>query len=405
MCGAPLALIPRSRYDRVKVHESRVHDIVVFGATGFTGRLVAEYIWQNGPSDLRWAIAGRDANKLERLRETVEGPAPAPSLVVADVADTARLHAMASAARVVLTTVGPYVRYGDAVVDACVAEGTDYVDITGEPEFVFGVRRRHAEEAQHKRLRIVSCCGFDTIPHDLGTFYTVQQLPSAGPISVEGFVKARGGMSGGTWNSAVDAFARLRQNRRRGQPRARMDGERRVGSTRPRLHFEPRVGGWAVPLPTIDPDIVLESARTLSEYGPDFRYGHYLRVKRLPQLAMLVAGVGVVFAGAQVGPTRRLLKRLKPSGHGPDRETRESGFFQVDLFGAGSGVHVRTRVRGGRDPGYAETSKMVSEAALCLVRDRARLPEHFGVITPAVAFRSVLIERLQRVGITFETLR
>ena len=311
---------------------------------------------------------------------------------------------MASATRVVLTTVGPYVRYGDPVVDACVAEGADYVDITGEPEFVFGVRRRHREEAERKALRIVSCCGFDSIPHDLGVFYTVQQLPPEGAISVEGFVKVKGGMSGGTWNSAVDALARLRENQKRARPRPTTNGERRVGSTRPRIHFEPRVAGWAVPLPTIDPDIVLETARSLSEYGPDFRYGHYLRVKRLPQLAMLLAGAGVVFAGAQLGPTRRMLKRFKPAGQGPDRETRESGFFQVDLFGSGSGLHVRTRVRGHGDPGYAETSKMVGEAALCLVQDRAQLPEHFGVLTPAVAFRNVLIERLQRAGITFETV-
>lgn len=385
--------------------EPRAHDVVVFGATGFTGRLVAEYLREHGSPELRWALAGRDRAKLERVREALEGPAAPPNLVLADVADARSLQAMASSARVVVTTVGPYVRYGDPVVDACVAAGTDYLDITGEPEFVFGVRQRHRETAQRKNLRVVSCCGFDSIPHDLGVFYTVQQLPSEGAISVEGFVKAKGGVSGGTWNSAVDALGRLRVNRKRGRPRTPSNGARRVGSTRPRIHFEPRVGGWAVPLPTIDPDIVRASARALPEYGPDFRYGHYLRVKRLPQLAMLLAGAGVVFAGAQLGPTRRLLQRLRPSGQGPDPETRASGFFQVDLFGAGSGVQVRTRVRGDRDPGYAETSKMVSEAALCLIEDRPRLPEHFGVLTPAVAFRNVLIERLQRAGITFETLR
>lgn len=393
------------RYATV-VSPERPYDLVVFGATGFTGRLVAEYLAARPPLDppLRWAVAGRDLAKLEALRKALGRKV---GLIVADAGDPTSLARMAEVTRVVATTVGPYIRYGDAVVRACVDAGTDYADITGEPEFVDRTIVRYHDVAEAKGVRVVNCCGFDSVPHDLGAFYTVRQLPPSVPIRVEGFVRTRGGLSAGTWTSALDAFARTAQTRR--ARRARMDtqiplrGERKVASTRPQLHYEPRLHGWLVPLPTIDSDVVLRSARIDPRYGPEFRYGHYLRVRRFSTLVAGAAAVGGVYLGARLAPTRALLRRAKGAGEGPSPEARARARFEVLFHGQGGGRTVRCRVAGG-DPGYDETAKMLAESALCLARDRKRLPGPCGVVTPAAAMGDALLVRLQAAGLIFETL-
>ncbi|MDQ6745208.1 MAG: saccharopine dehydrogenase NADP-binding domain-containing protein, partial [Actinomycetota bacterium] len=201
---------------------SREHDIVLFGATGFTGGLTAEYLAANAPGGLRWALAGRNASKLEgvrsRLAQIDAGLAELP-LLEADVTDEPSMRSVAEATRVVITTVGPYIRYGEPLVAACAKAGTDYVDLTGEPEFVDLMWLAHHEEAQRSGARIVHSCGFDSIPYDLGALYTVQRLPEAAPIKLEGFVRAGGTFSGGTYQSAVEAMGRLRQSMRTARER------------------------------------------------------------------------------------------------------------------------------------------------------------------------------------------
>ena len=190
----------------------RRFDVVVYGATGFTGGLVAEYLAENGPPDLRWAIAGRNSQKLAAVKDRVARKNPAlASLPVlsASADDPASLDALAASTRVVLTTVGPYAKYGEPLVAACVKAGTDYVDITGEPDFVDTMVRKYHETAKEKQLRIVSCCGFDSIPHDLGALFTAQKLAPNDAMTVRGFVRAKGGVSGGTWHSALGAMADL----------------------------------------------------------------------------------------------------------------------------------------------------------------------------------------------------
>src|SRR6478735_10637135 len=167
----------------------RDHDIVLFGATGFTGALTAEYLAQHAPDGLRWALAGRNRAKLDALSERLGIDVP---LLHADVGDEASLRTIAEAARVVITTVGPYVAYGEPLVAACAAAGTDYVDLTGEPEFVDRMYVRHHATAVASGARIVHACGFDSIPHDLGVYFTVQQLPTAGPVTVRGVVRSNG---------------------------------------------------------------------------------------------------------------------------------------------------------------------------------------------------------------------
>jgi short subunit dehydrogenase-like uncharacterized protein len=379
---------------------TREYDIVLFGATGFTGGLTAEYLAQAAGPQTRWALAGRNQRKLEATRERTKIPDLA--LLSADVTDPASLRAIAESAKVVITTVGPYIHYGEPLVAACAAAGTDYVDLTGEPEFVDLMWLRHHEQAERTGARIVHCCGFDSIPHDLGVLNTVNQLPEGVPLKVEGFVRAGGTFSGGTYHSAVHIMARLRQGRSVAAQRKRLESrpvDRRVRGLMELPHHDPTANGWVLPAPTIDPQVVLRSARALPRYGPDFGYGHYIVAKRLAMLGGLTAGVGTLAALAQIPPTRKLLLKFRDPGDGPTAEQRDKAWFKVTFKGTTpSGDRVVTEVRGG-DPGYGETSKMLGEAALCLAHDD--LPQRAGQLTPAVAMGQALIDRLQRAGISF----
>jgi len=376
----------------------RDHDIVLFGATGYTGALTAEYLAKHAGEGVRWALAGRNRAKLDALSERLGIDVP---LLHADVNDEASLRSVAEAARVVITTVGPYVTYGEPLVAACAAAGTDYVDLTGEPEFVDRMYVRHHAEAERSGARIVHACGFDSIPHDLGVLFTVEQLPEGVPLQVRGFVRAGGKPSGGTFHSAMTAFSRVRQTQQ--AHKERREAESRDNGRRVRLEAKPHreLGYWAVPMPTIDPQVIARSARALERYGPDFTYGHYAGVKRLPVALGGVAGVASLFAAAQVPPVRKaLLGRLSP-GDGPSDSDREKGWFKVRFVGEGGGKRVVTMVSGG-DPGYTETSRMLAESALCLAQDD--LPKTAGQVTTAVAMGDALIARLQRAGIAFEVL-
>jgi short subunit dehydrogenase-like uncharacterized protein len=383
----------------------RSYDVIVFGATGFTGRLAAEYLARKAlEQPLRWAIAGRSAARLAEVKAALVAVNPACGdlgVLEASSADPASLERMAAQARVVLTTVGPYAEHGEPLVAACIKEGTHYVDITGEPEFVDGLLDRHHAAARERGVRIVNCCGFDSIPHDLGALFTVKQLPSGAPITVEGFVRAKGTFSGGTWQSAIGAMAKLRDRPKRSRSAA--PSGRKVRGIKPRIRFEPRLRAWVCPMPTIDPQIVLRSARGLAAYGPEFRYGHYVQIRSAVSLAGLVVGVGAVVALAQIGPARELLRKVRGSGEGPSAEERAKGSFKVTFHGTSGSARVVTRVSGG-DPGYTETAKMVAESALCLAFDGDELPSAGGVLTPAEAMGETLIGRLQKVGIKFEVL-
>jgi short subunit dehydrogenase-like uncharacterized protein len=378
----------------------REHDVVVFGATGFTGALTAEYL-AGAAGAGRWAIAGRSPDRLERVRERLSADVP---IIVADIEDAASMRAMAESTRVVISTVGPYIHYGEPVVAACAAAGTHYVDLTGEPEFVDLMWLRHHEQAERTGARIVHSCGFDSIPYDLGAFYTVGELPEHAPIKLEGFVRSNGTFSGGTLHSAVHVMARLRQGRQVASQRSKLEARltgRTVKGITALPHHDDTAGGWVIPAPTIDPITVLRSARALDRYGPDFSYAHYIVAKRLPVAVGLVAGVGGVVALAQLPPTRNLLLKLKDPGDGPSPEERAKAWFKVRFRGEGGGRRIVTEVTGG-DPGYSETSKMLAESALCLAHDD--LPDRAGQLTPAVAMGQALLDRLRTAGIGFATV-
>ncbi|MFD9969779.1 saccharopine dehydrogenase family protein [Streptomyces sp. NPDC059011] len=382
----------------------RPHDIVLFGATGFVGTLTAEYLAAHAPEGCRWAVAGRSEARLARLRERLTAINPACAglpLLVADADDPDSLRALAESTRVVATTVGPYVWYGEPLVAACADAGTDYADLTGEPEFVDSVYVRHDARARETGARLVHACGFDSVPHDLGVYFTVRQLPQGVPLRVDGFVRAGGIFSGGTFASALTAMGRQRQAARAARERRlhepRLMGRRaRAPLGAPR--FSRETGAWALPLPTLDPGIVARSAAGLERYGPDFRYRHYASVRTLPMALGGPVALGALAALAQAGPAREWLMHRYEPGRGPSAEQRRRSWFRVRFVGEGGGRRVFTEVSGG-DPGYGETAKMLAESALSLALDE--LPATAGQVTTAVAMGDALLARLRAAGIVF----
>jgi len=386
----------------------REFDIVLFGATGFTGGLTAEYLAAHAPEGCRWALAGRNEAKLADVRKRLAGMdsglADLP-LLHADSGDAASLADVAGRARVVISTVGPYLLYGEPLVRACAEAGTDYVDLTGEPEFVDRMYLAHHETARANGARLVHACGFDSIPHDLGAYFTVQHLPAAqGPVRVRGVVRSNGTFSGGTFHSAMTAMSRAKQMRdaysarRRAEPRPEGRKVRAVGGKPGR---DRDLGLWLLPLPTIDPQIVARSAAALPAYGRDFGYSHFAGLKTLRYTAGSMVVVPALAVAAQVPPVRKaLMNRIQP-GQGPSEARRNKTWFTVDFIGEAGGATVHTRVSGG-DPGYTETAKMLAESALCLAFDDN--PDVSGQVTTATAMGDALIERLQAAGISFETV-
>ena len=372
------------------------HDVIVYGATGFTGGLVAQYLaCERRLAPERWALAGRDLRKLEAVRERLaarDSRLSELAIYQASAEDYESLADMAVRTHVVLTTVGPYERYGRPLVAACVEAGTDYVDLTGEPGFWNDIVAEHHEAAEKSGALIVPCCGFDSIPQDLGAWLVVQALHETAertgkPIETDGYVAAKGVPSGGTWQSAIDILADVDV----GALMSNKDPDN------PGLRFADDVARWVVRMPTVDPMVVARSGK-LGLYGDGFSYTAWLEAKSRVQLGALLAGVGAASMAAKVGPLRKLMSSLRPSGAGPSADQRAASWFRVKVVGR-CGDAQATAVISGGDPGYDETAKMIAESALCLATERDALPLSGGVVTPASAMGEALAKRLREAGL------
>lgn len=404
----------------------RDFDLLLWGATGYTGRLVAQYL-ATAPSaaGIRWAIGGRDRAKLEQVRDELAKNAPQLAdlaVVVGDAYDGASLDAITRRARVVCTTVGPYARHGSELVAASVRNGSHYCDLTGEVPWIRQMIDRHHEAARASGTRIVHCCGFDSIPSDLGVLMLHDAMRSRGRSlgRVDAFFgESKGGASGGTVASMVDLVDGLRNDRalRRllNDPYALNPQSNREGPDRPDrkgIHYEPRLGRWTAPfvMAAINTRIVRRSNAVASyPYGRDFRYTEQMSLPSGPKgLAAAVAvtgGLGAFIAAMQVSPLRRLIERRLPQpGEGPSPEQRAAGYYVVRFLAEpgddGPPLRLMGRVEDRRDPGYGSTSMMLSEAALCLAQDD--LTSEGGVLTPASAMGLPLIERLRKSGMTWQ---
>lgn len=385
----------------------RDHDLVLFGATGFAGALTARYLATHAPPGLRWALAGRNRHRLAAVRAELAAVDPAHAelpLLIADGGDRAAVRSLAASTHVLASTVGPYLRYGEPLVAACADAGTDYVDLTGEPEFIDRMYLRHHERARASGARLVHACGFDSVPADLGVHYTVGLLPEGVPLRVDGYVRTNATFSGGTLASALTAasrpvaMARAARARRRAEPRP---AGRVVRAPLGPAHRGRAARAWALPLPTVDAQIVARTAAASTRYGPDFRYRHFAAVRHLPVAVAGVVGLGALLALAQVPPARAWLSARRGPGEGPSDQRRAESWFAVRFVGRGGGREVVTEVRGG-DPGYDETAKMLAESALCLALDD--LPATSGQVTPAAAMGGALTRRLVRAGLTFRVV-
>ncbi len=405
---------------------TREFDVVIFGATGFTGALVADYVLAQYGSDksLRWALAARDAEKLDALKASM-GPAAATlETIVADSFDAAGLQQLASRTRVVLTTVGPYAKYGSALVAACAANGTHYCDLAGEAQWIRRMIDTHHDEARRTGARIVHCCGFDSVPMDMGVWFLQQETKRRFGdycTSIVMLVKAmKGGASGGTLASMMNIIKEARADREVARVLAdpyglNPAGERQGpdGRDQQQARYDALADVWTGPfvMAGINTRVVRRTHALLEyPYGRDFRYREAVMTGRgaagrLKAVA-LTATLGAFVAGASIGATRAMLERflLTKPGDGPDEAARESGFFDLRQFGTrADGTIVHGKVTGDRDPGYGSTSKMLSECAVCLAKDE--LAGGGGVLTPAAAMGDALLGRLQRnAGLGFEIL-
>ncbi len=392
----------------------RPWDVVVWGATGFTGRLVAESLAAGAPEGLRWALGGRDRERLERLRAEL---GVAAGIVVADAHDPASLTSLARSARVVASTVGPYARHGTPLVAACVEAGTHYADLTGEITWMRASIDAFHEAARASGAKIVHACGFDSVPSDLGLWWLQQQsLARHGrPCAtvVHGFGPMAGGVSGGTVASALAmveaAVADPGVRRALADPDLLAPGG--VASPRERRpwwpHFDGDLAAWTAPffMAGVNERVARRTRALLGEpWGPRFRYEECWRARGWPEAAAVSLAVLARPVLLAIGPVRRwAARRILPSpGEGPSAERRARGFFRTLLVGRVDGVAapVVARLACDLDPGYGATALMLREAALSLALDD--LGEEGGVLTPATAFGERLVARLRRVGFRFE---
>ena len=421
--GPPGASASRTR--RRASGTRRTWDVVLYGATGFVGRQTVAYFAAHA-GGLRWALAGRSADRLAQVRDACGPGAADAGLIVADAHDAAALDALASDTRVVLSTAGPFALYGSALVAACVERRTHYVDITGETPWVRGLIDRHHARAALDGTRIVPCCGFDSVPSDLGAWLvsTTMRARHGEPcIEVHACFSMRGGVNGGTLASALNLIETGEASRVADPFLLNPPGTAPRGGA---IHADP-IGphhdadfdAWLGPfvMGPVNTRVVRRSAALLANekdavYSPDFRYQEYQRVGRGRFAALAAAGISAGMAAGQasmrLAPVRRIARSLAPApGEGPSEHSMDAGGFRCELIGRSAGGQVvRGRIADRGDPGNRATTKFVCEAALALAAD-APLPDAAGpggVLTPATALGETLAQRLAEAGMTLEPM-
>lgn len=385
--------------------ETREFDVIMYGATGYTGRLVAEYLAQNYAGDLRWAMAGRSADKLAAVRDEIGAPADTP-LIVADADDPQSLADMVARGKCVATTVGPYQLYGEALLAACAEAGTDYVDLCGEPAWMRKMIDAYEDKAKESGARIVFSCGFDSIPFDLGIWFVQQAAKEefGAPASrVRGRVRGmQGTFSGGTAASLKATMAAAAKDpevvKLLLNPFSLTPGfqgaDQPPGNT---VDYEADIDSWVAPF-------IMAAINTRNVHRTNFLLGHsYGEDFVYDEMVLTGPGAAGEAAAKAVAGDNSLASEDGPKpGEGPSKEEREAGFYDV-LFIAedGDGNTVTAGVTGDKDPGYGSTSKMIAESAICLVRDVPNAPG--GIFTPAAVMADPLIRRLEaNAGLTFK---
>lgn len=403
---------------------SRSYDIILWGASGFTGRLVAEYLIENyDKSSLSWAMAGRNKEKLEKIRAEI-GATDIP-LIIADSKDRASLDTMTAQGAVICSTVGPYAKYGSELVASCIEQSADYCDLTGEVQWMRRMIDLHQEDAKNKGVRIVHTCGFDSVPSDMGVYFTQRALKKKYGAYAEHIkmrVKAmKGGMSGGTYASLSYVMEEAAKDKSimatLFDPYGLNPSDGIRGKDQPDLRkviYDDDAKSWLAPfiMATINTKVVRRShALGGYPYGQDFMYDEAMmtgdgiggRVKAYSTAAAL----GILMVGKPGSVLKKLTDRVLPDpGEGPNEHQRNTGFYNLRFYAKmRDGSMHEAKVTGDKDPGYGSTSKMLAEAAVCLAKDKDVCPKVAGLLTPAIALGDVYIDRLQsNAGLTFELM-
>ena len=404
------------------------YDLVIYGATSFVGQILTEYLYEHIglTRKVKWAIAGRSETKLKALRNSLgEGASKLP-ILTADAADQAALDAMCQKSRVMISTVGPYMLYGELLVKACAENGNDYCDLTGEAYWIKLMIDKYAKAAKKSGARIVNCCGFDSIPSDLG----VQFLQQAGKQRYGSFfrqvklrVKAmKGGASGGTIASMVEMIVAAKADpavrSAMGNPYILCPDKHTYSNRQISVKgpvYDKDFGSWAAPfiMEAINARVVLRSNSLLKmAYGKDFSYGEAMLsgsgIKGRFAALGITLGLGAFAGGLIVNPIRNLMQKyvLPKPGEGPSLQDQLNGYFDIRLHGQNKkGQQLMVKVTGDRDPGYGCTAKMLAQAGLCLAFDLPKEDKAGGFWTPATAMGEKLIPRLiGDAGMTFEVV-
>jgi short subunit dehydrogenase-like uncharacterized protein len=399
-------------------------DLIVYGATSFVGRITCAYLARRavGNEALRWGMAARSASRLEALRGELGEDAQNVPMIVADAADDTALAALCARTRVVASTVGPYALYGEPLVRACATSGTDYCDLTGEVQWIRRMIERYDGRARASGARIVTCCGFDSIPSDLGVWFLQRHITeTAGEPATQVQMRvesARGGVSGGTIASLMNLMEEASHDR---ALRAELKNPYSLcpddGGPRPAqreitgARFDPDFGTWTAPfvMAAINTRIVLRShALSGYPYGRQFRYDEAMLtgsgVRGTLGALAVAAGTGGIALTTAFEPTRRMLRRFLPKpGEGPSAEARANGHFALRFLGSTPrDARFSARVTGDADPGYGSTAKMFAESGACLARDVSRDEVPGGFWTPATALGAHLLPRLEQyAGMSF----
>lgn len=413
--------------------DNREFDIALFGATGFVGKLTAEYLLDAAPSDARIALAGRSLDKLTKVRAELGPKAAAWDLVVADSTDQSALDALAARTKVVVTTVGPYLRYGLPLVAACAKAGTHYADLTGEPLFIREAIDTYHDEAARTGAKIVNSCGYDSIPSDLSVYqlYRSTVADNTGELSDTTLIASlKGGVSGGTIDSGRAMMEAIAADSSKASvlshpyslsPDKSMDpdvGRQSDQALQRASSIDPSLDGWVATfvMAAHNTKIVRRSNGLLGwVYGKNFRYREVMNAGKSAAAPLVAAGmaggiVATMATGAllsRVSAGRKLLDRVLPKpGTGPSEEARRSGWFTMKTYArTTSGAKYVATFAGQGDPGYQATAVMLGEAGLCLAFDTDKQPELAGILTPAAAMGDALTDRLRAAGMTIEVER
>lgn len=409
------------------------YDLIIFGATSFVGKIICQYLMENyGPHDhldgspnesISWAIAGRSKQKLSALKNSLGPRATGLNIFTADATDEAALQALCAHGKVILSTVGPYALYGETLLKACVNSGTDYVDLTGEVHWIRAMLDKYELSAQESGARIVPCCGFDSIPSDLGVWFLQKHAQAKFGQTctrIQGRIKAmKGGFSGGTAASIINILREVTRNtslrKILGNPYALclngpQNSARQINIKT--ATYESNLKSWSAPfvMASINTRVVHRSNMLLEmDYGKRFQYDEAVLAgpgfKGLTKAQLITMGLGAFLAGASIPPSRWCLEKfvLPKPGEGPSLEAQANGFFDIRFFGTTeSGETIVAKVTGDRDPGYGSTAKMISEAAICLAKDPIVQQKSGGFWTPATMLGEPLIQRLeQNAGLSF----